>query len=481
MQIDLNKFLQDQFKLSEFRPGQKEILQSLLQEKSALGLMPTGSGKSLVYQMFSGIKEGLTLCVTPLIALMEDQSQKAFQFGLKASFIHSQVPNDEKKKRLEALGRDEYRLFFVTPERLQKPEFQKAIENLKVSLFVVDEAHCISLWGHDFRPDYAKLGEFRQKLKNPPVLALTATATPDVQIEILKSLHIPETAVFTTGLKRTNLEIKIEEVYGLESKLEILIPKLAESDGAQLIYVTLIRTAEEVFHLLRKKGLQPLIYHGDLPPQKRKQSFRAFMGEAKPIMVATPAFGLGIDKTNIRSVFHLEPPASVESYYQEIGRAGRDGLPSTALFLYDQEDLTIPMQFIKSAHPEAGFIQKIFDLIKSQPDRVKSEGVEFLTEQVSFKNRSDHRVSSALNILERWGCITQNNDRIEFANELDPELFKTENQEELMKHHNKKLYSLVQWIRNQEVCRLKQIYQYFGAEESEDCGLCDVCKGEIKP
>lgn len=480
MQIDLNKWLREQFKLSEFRPGQREILQSLLQEKSALGLMPTGSGKSLIYQMFSAVQEGLTLCVTPLIALMEDQSQKAFQFGLKANFIHSQTPNDEKKKRLEALSQNEYRLFFVTPERLQKPEFQKAIENLKVSLFVIDEAHCISLWGHDFRPDYAKLGEFKKKLGNPPVLALTATATPDIQKEILKSLQIPESSIFTTGLKRTHLQIQIQEVYGLDSKLEILIPMLAESKGAQLIYVTLIRTAEEVFHSLRKKGLQPLIYHGDLPPQKRKQAFRTFMSETKPIMVATPAFGLGIDKANIRNVFHLEPPASVESYYQEIGRAGRDGELSKALFLYDQEDLTIPMQFIKSAHPEASFIQKVFDLIKSQPDRVKSEGAEFLTEQVSFKNRSDHRVSSALNILERWGCITQNSDKIEYAKELDPELFKTENQEQLMKHHNLKLYSLVQWIRNQEVCRLKQIYTYFGATESEDCGLCDVCKGEIK-
>jgi ATP-dependent DNA helicase RecQ len=476
MHINLSEQLKTRFGWDSFRPGQREILESLLLGKSCLGLLPTGAGKSLTYQFYSSLKGGITLCVTPLIALMEDQVTKARDLGLQAQFIHSQISAQEKAKRLENFEQGRYQLFFVTPERLQKPEFKKVLKNLKIDLFVVDEAHCISLWGHDFRPDYAKLGELRQEIGHPLTLALTATATQEVQKEILSQLNLESENLIFAGLKRKNLKVSVIEVFGLEKKMESLVPQLQKRTGAILIYVTLIRTAEEVFRDLKKKGFDVLIYHGDLEPRKRRSEMKRFMQDPMAIMVATPAFGLGIDKSNIRAVFHLEPPASIESFYQEMGRAGRDGQMSEALLYYDEEDLTIPMQFIQSAHPENSFIRKVYQLIKENPSRAQAEGESFLLEKLVHKNQKDYRIRSALGILERWGCLEQNDEKIILIKELNEEFFNLESQEALMKHHNIKLYALVQWIRNLSTCRLVQIYDYFGLKDQPPCGLCDNCQ-----
>jgi ATP-dependent DNA helicase RecQ len=476
MQINLDEQLKSRFGWNSFRPGQREILESLLAGKSCLGLLPTGAGKSLTYQLYSSLKGGVTLCVTPLIALMEDQVSKARDLGLKAQFIHSQIPSQEKAKRLENLEQGQYQLFFVTPERLQKPEFNEVLKKLKINLLVVDEAHCISLWGHDFRPDYAKLGQLRREIGNPLTLALTATATKEVQKEILSELNLENENLIFAGLKRKNLKVSVTEVFGLESKIAAAIPKLKDRTGAVLIYVTLIRTAEEIFRELKRKGFEVLIYHGDLEPRRRKSEMKKFMQDTMAIMVATPAFGLGIDKANIRAVYHFEPPASLESFYQEMGRAGRDGHMSESIFYYDEEDLTIPMQFIQSAHPENTFIRKVYQLIKDNPSRALAEGESFLNEKLVHKNQKDYRIGSALGILERWGCLAQNDEKITLIKELTEDLFKMESQEALMKHHNIKLYALVQWIRNQTVCRLVQIYDYFGLKDQPACGLCDICQ-----
>ena len=473
--MDWKSTLKAEFNFDHFRPGQREILELLSEQNSVLGLMPTGSGKSLTYQFFAKTQKDLVLVVTPLIALMEDQAQKARSFGIDTGYIHSQIPAGEKPKRVQKLKEGGFNLFFATPERLQKPEFKEALAGRKIGLFVVDEAHCISLWGHDFRPDYAKLGDIQKALGNPLTLGLTATATPEVQKEILKSLSLKEQNIVSTGLKRDNIGISVKEIYGLEEKVDDLVPKLKERDGTVLIYTTLIRTAEEVRNLLRKKGVDSLIYHGDLHPPKRRQALKNFMSDEKALMIATPAFGLGIDKPNIRAVYHLEPPGSLESYFQEVGRAGRDEKLSHALLYYDQEDLSIPMQFIQSAHPEQSYIEKMYHLIEKNPDKVKSLGREFLAEQISFKNRGDHRVDAALNILERWDCISQVNDTIQIEGPLKPEYFALENQQVLLKHHNQKLYSFLQWIKNKEDCRLVQIYEYFGHQGEQPCGLCDAC------
>ena len=445
--------------------------------------MPTGAGKSLTYQFLSLLTEEneLVLVVSPLIALMQDQSTKAVEFKIESTFINSSLSLDQKMSRMQQIENGRYQLLFVAPERFQKPEFWKALEKRKIKLFVVDEAHCISLWGHDFRPDYAKLQSYREKLGSPPLLALTATATADVQQDIARQFLLDlNSELILGGIERPNLSLNIFECYTEVEKNEKILELLeSHKNDSGIVYFSLIQTLEGFSRFLAGKKILHLKYHGDLPSDVRRRNLNDFIKDKVPLILATPAFGLGIDKPNIRFVTHYEVPSTIEAYFQEVGRGGRDGLEANGYFLYAEDDLTIQMQFLNWAYPDKNFIEKVFDIIQSRAAIVGIQGFDYLREQMVFKNKKDFRVNAAVSILNRWGCLEEAPTPFGYQPVRAPndEDFIVEDQNILKKEHQKKLLQLLRFIQNTETCRLQQVYQYFGHLTKNPCGLCDVCRG----
>jgi ATP-dependent DNA helicase RecQ len=474
--------LKAQFNFESFRFPQSEIIQRALGGQSTLALMPTGAGKSLTYQFVASkaAANELVLVVSPLIALMQDQAQKANELGIESTFINSSLSLEQKQNRMGQIGEGRFKLIFVAPERFQKPEFWSCLVSRKIKLFVVDEAHCISLWGHDFRPDYAKLQSFREKLGTPPLLALTATATADVQADISKQFRLDlSKELILGGIERPNLALNFFDCYTEVEKNEKLL-ELLKGGAAQsgIIYFALIQTLEAASRFLASQKIPHLKYHGDLPRDLRKKNQNDFIKGKAKLILATPAFGLGIDKSDVRFVTHYEIPSSVEAYFQEVGRAGRDGEKAEGYFLYSEDDLTIQMQFLNWAYPDAAFIEKVYDLIATRFDVVSTQGFDFLREQMVFKNKKDFRVNAAVSILNRWGCVEEVDTPFGFQALRAPiaEDFKLEDQAVLKKEHQKKLLALLRFIQNNYDCRLNQIYAYFGYKKDEPCGLCDVCR-----
>ncbi len=478
--MNLLEQLKTQFGYSDFRPGQRQSLELLLAGTPVLALMPTGSGKSLLYQWFAQSQGDLVLVVSPLIALMQDQAAKAQEIGISAAYINSTLGKEEREARQRKLAKGDYRLLFVTPERFRKPEFREALQGRKIALFAVDEAHCASLWGHDFRPDYSRLGEFRQFLGNPLTLALTATATPDVQKDIQKILGLEgKMSIVDMGLERPNLSLNVRDAVGTEDKQEILKKILTERPpGAAIVYFSLIETLREVSKDLQRAGLEHLTYHGDLPGDIRKKNLTRFMKAESPLKLATPAFGLGIDRPDVRRLVHMELPGSLEAYFQEVGRAGRDGQPAETWLLYDEdEDTAIQMEFLKWGNPEESFLQRLWNIIHDRRSEVDQGGFDFLREQMSFKNRRDFRVEAGVNILERWGCLEKATSPFPWQAIEEPtvEHFNREKTSDRFKNLSLKLLLMLRWAKDEETCRMQRVLEYFG-HAAKECGHCDVCR-----
>lgn len=330
--------LRDVFRLPGFRPGQEEVIARLLDGRSAVAIFPTGAGKSLCYQLPAVALEGITLVVSPLIALMKDQIDALKRLGVAAERLDSSLGMAEVRQIYTDLRHGRLKLLYVAPERLGNERFLQTLRELPIALLAVDEAHCISEWGHNFRPDYMKLAELARELRVPRVLALTATATPAVAAEIARAFGIPPEDVVRTGFHRPNLELRMSPGPAAHREARLLALLQERPPGPGIVYVTLQRTAEEVASFLASRGVPARAYHAGLDPAERTSVQEWFMAGADGIVVATIAFGMGIDKSDIRYVYHYNLPKSVENYAQEIGRAGRDGSRSICEVLAAPED-----------------------------------------------------------------------------------------------------------------------------------------------
>ncbi|AKZ48184.1 ATP-dependent DNA helicase RecQ [Enterococcus durans] len=360
------------FGYDEFRPGQREIIQKVMEHEDVLGIMPTGSGKSVCYQLPALMLDGLTIVVSPLISLMKDQVDAANQLGIAATFINSSLNGYETARRFQELEQREIQLLYVAPERFIMPDFIRSMQHWNVQLLAIDEAHCISQWGHDFRPSYLQMAEkLNELIQRPIIVALTATATIAVAEDIKRLLKIPIKNHIQTGFARENLRLQVIKDQKKEQYLVEYLRMNQKQSG--IIYAATRKEVDRIYHLLKKFGFNAGRYHGGMSERERTEMQEAFLYDRVELLVATNAFGMGINKSNIRFVIHYQIPGSLEAYYQEAGRAGRDGLLSDAILLFAPQDIQIQKFFIQQSQREDSQKQKEYEKLKAMTEYVYIE------------------------------------------------------------------------------------------------------------
>jgi ATP-dependent DNA helicase RecQ len=471
---DIRRVAREAFGFDRLRPGQEEVVAAVLDGRDALAVMRTGYGKSAIYQIAGLLLDGPTLVISPLIALQREQVEDLDTEATGgAAAVSSAVAEGERREALRDAGRDRLEFLFMTPEQLANPEVLADVRRARPSLMVVDEAHCISEWGHDFRPDYLRLGAVAEEVGRPVVLALTATASPPVRAEIVDRLRMRDPLVEVSGFNRPNIHLSVERHFDESPKRRALLERVAELEKPGIVYAATRATADEIAAAIRDCGLRAASYHAGMPKSERELIQSAFMEDELDLVVATTAFGMGVDKPNVRFVLHHAIADSVDSYYQEIGRAGRDGEPARAILMYRAEDVGLRRFFAGSGQVDGEQIERVADAVRDAGGEIPA------AELLERTELSESKLTTALGRLEDVGAVEvrPGGDVAATADLNDGELVEdaTALQEDREAFDRSRVDMIRGYAELDRGCRREYMLSYFGEPFEGPCGACDNC------